>query len=816
MKRLILTVLILFCISQIYALQGAKYLIITPDNFVQAVQPLADWKTKKGVKVMVVPLSVTGNSVTQIKSYIVNAYDNWDIRPEYILLAGFGTVLPASGTSDDYYADITGSYQIELSIGRLPCTTIDQCNMLVAKILGYERAPYISDTLWFRKGTTIIREDNPPDAYYQSDCRYIRNLMFLNGFVQTDSFISTAGNNSNDVMNAINDGRSYVIFRGTSVTNWWSPFNAVNPSNLNNGFELPVVISGSCATMSLNTSGYQADRFLIAGTAQNPKGAVAYFGTTNVGSSVSLPRGIVSKGFFKAIFEENILTLGNVTKRAKYILDSISPNPTRYQEWNLLGDPELHLWTGTPRPLTVLHDTTVNTIPQTFTVNVMRAGFPVPNALVCIMRDTTIYQYNNTDNFGNVSFNIFPHTAGTMSVTVTAQNCIPYERNISIRPGNLAHDVGIVSIIEPVGTITLGISITPKVIVKNFGNNIDTFPVTFLIDDIYNQTVSSVVLNPNDTARISFPSWVSVLGNHTVRVFTALANDEWRGNDSAFRTINVVVPNDVGVDSILSPDTIQQLNVLLTPKVRIKNYGSTLQSNFNVTCSIIGANGEIRYTDIQTISALAPDDTIRINFANWTPTIAELCSVKVRTNLVNDQNPANDCKTRITNIINSVQIVIGTGTINSRNGPLNRYYNYSSHEVIYLQPEINIPGNITSIAYYKDNGSDVNPIENVVIYMKHTTSTILGSGTYSLTGYTEVFNGSFTNNATEGWMGVPLSAPFEYNNMDNLQILILKGYQVWIGTDMCPYWRYTTTPTYQCRQAYSQSGQPTSLTQWQF
>ena len=590
MKRLVFIILTLLCVSGILA-NGAKYLIIAPDSFVQALQPLADWKTRKGVLAKIVPLSVTGNTAAQIKSYIVNAYHNWEIRPEYILLAGFGTVLPTSGVSDDYYADITGNYQIELSIGRLPCTTVNKCNMLVAKILGYERTPYLIDSLWFRKGTTIVLEDNPPDAYYQADCRYIRNLMLSHGFIQTDSFISIAGNTSTDVMNAINDGRTYVVFRGSCVVNWWSPFDQVNPSYLTNGFKLPVVISGSCATVSLTTIGYQADRFLLAGTAQNPKGAIAYFGTTVSAHNISLPRGLVARGFFDALFTENKFKLGDATKRAKFILDSILHVQTRYNEWNLLGDPELNLWSMKPKQLTVVHDTTLNTLPQIFTVNVRQAGLPVSNALVCIMQDTTIYQYSNTNSSGNVSFNIFPHSAGTMSITVTAQNCIPYERNITIRPTNLAHDIGILSIIEPIGTIISGV-IIPKVIVKNFGNNTDTFPVTFSIDDIYYQTVSSVALNPGDTTTISFLSWLATLGVHTIRAFTALANDEWRGNDTVTETINVIAHNFVAEgfnDSTFPPTGWQNVIVQGT-----HNWQRVITGT-NPNCTPYEGNGMITY-----------------------------------------------------------------------------------------------------------------------------------------------------------------------------------------------------------------------------
>ncbi|MCX8014702.1 MAG: C25 family cysteine peptidase, partial [candidate division WOR-3 bacterium] len=305
MKKISLFVSLILS-GMIFAQTGAKLIIICPDSYVSSVQPLADWKIKKGIKTIIAPLSVTGSSASQIKNYIVNAFNTWQIRPQYVLLVGNSSLVPASGSSDDYYANMDASYRIELSVGRLYCTSVTQCDAQVAKILGYERNPFIEDSTWFRKGTTIVREDNPPDPYYQSDCRYIRNIWGNAGYMVTDSFISTQGHNSTNVMNAINDGRTFVVYRGQAVSNWWSPFNNVDPNLTTNGYKLPVVISGTCASMSLSSTGYQGDRFVTAGTAQNPKGAIAYFGTTNTGSAISLYRSAVPRGFFRAIFEEKI------------------------------------------------------------------------------------------------------------------------------------------------------------------------------------------------------------------------------------------------------------------------------------------------------------------------------------------------------------------------------------------------------------------------------------------------------------------------------------------------------------------------------
>ncbi|HNX01047.1 MAG TPA: M14 family zinc carboxypeptidase, partial [Candidatus Cloacimonadota bacterium] len=156
-------------------------------------------------------------------------------------------------------------------------------------------------------------------------------------------------------------------------------------------------------------------------------------------------------------------------------------------------------------------------------------------------------------------------------------------------------------------------------------------------------------------------------------------------------------------------------------------------------------------------------------------------------------------------------ITIGTGT-STQNYPMDRYYNYSTYESIFLQSEIGIAGSINKIAFYKSSGSDINAITSVTIYMMHTTSTTLATGTYSLTGYTQVYSGSFTNNATSGWMEITLNTPFTYNNTNNLQVLVVKGNQTYLNSGY-PAWTYTSTSSnYRTRMNHNDTAAPTSLT----
>lgn len=155
------------------------------------------------------------------------------------------------------------------------------------------------------------------------------------------------------------------------------------------------------------------------------------------------------------------------------------------------------------------------------------------------------------------------------------------------------------------------------------------------------------------------------------------------------------------------------------------------------------------------------------------------------------------------------EITIGSATT-TQSYPIDRYYNYSTHESIYLASEIGRAGNITKMAYYKGSGTDVNAIQSVTIYMKNSSDATLATGTYSTSGYTQVYSGSFPNTASSGWMEITLGTPFAYNGTSNLAILIVKGNQAWIN--VYPMWRYSTSSTTRARRSSSDTAQPTSLT----
>ena len=114
---------------------------------------------------------------------------------------------------------------------------------------------------------------------------------------------------------------------------------------------------------------------------------------------------------------------------------------------------------------------------------------------------------------------------------------------------------------------------------------------------------------------------------------------------------------DVGVDSILSPINsfiMRPVGAGFHSQAIIKNYSNATQRNIPVICSIVGQSSILRYENIKYIDSLLVDSSKIISFDLFIPTIAELCTVKIRTHLTGDENTLNDQKTRLTLMLTAI------------------------------------------------------------------------------------------------------------------------------------------------------------------
>ena len=207
-----------------------------------------------------------------------------------------------------------------------------------------------------------------------------------------------------------------------------------------------IIVSLACDVNGMDDPyGYDciAEHFVI----YNPNQAgVAYTGNTRSGlyyqgdAYRQYLSGKLDYWWWRSLFSLDKYILGETLVESKHHFgtDPWNPNAGRHCVWefNLLGDPAMPIWTDTPLSLDVTHPDTLPIGSSVFTVHVESSGAPVENAYVCLWKGDEAYLRDYTDVNGDVSFTPSPSTVGTMDVTVTKHNYLPYEGEATVVGGN--------------------------------------------------------------------------------------------------------------------------------------------------------------------------------------------------------------------------------------------------------------------------------------------------------------------------------------------------------------------------------------------
>ena len=253
--------------------------IITPQKFSSAVQPLVTHKNDHGIDTILVTIEeiydatyfpVEGRDCAEeIKYFIKNAFDEWGIK--YVLLVGgrSGGILEekwhvpvryshlddggeASYLTDLYYADLYDSegdfsswdsngngifaewvgmnkdildMYPEVYVGRLPCRVTFEVKTVIDKIITYENEAYGND--WVKKFVGVAGDTypSPSDPYYEGELatqgsyNYLEPLGFESSFLWTSNGRFTG---KQDVINEVTAGCGFLHFSGHGNPNVWS------------------------------------------------------------------------------------------------------------------------------------------------------------------------------------------------------------------------------------------------------------------------------------------------------------------------------------------------------------------------------------------------------------------------------------------------------------------------------------------------------------------------------------------------------------------------------------------------------------------
>jgi hypothetical protein len=99
---------------------------------------------------------------------------------------------------------------------------------------------------------------------------------------------------------------------------------------------------------------------------------------------------------------------------------------------NLLGDPETRIWTDEPQVMVASFDGAVPRGPQTVVVEVTSGGAPIEGARVCLSNEIDVFVVGESDYQGCAHILIQPASEGTLDLTVTKQNFLPFMGEIEV------------------------------------------------------------------------------------------------------------------------------------------------------------------------------------------------------------------------------------------------------------------------------------------------------------------------------------------------------------------------------------------------
>jgi hypothetical protein len=402
------------------------------------VNAFVNWKRQKGFEITATNTQML-NSNNAIKNYIQNAYDNWENPPEYVILIGGGqgsfSIPPFNAhpnTAGDHpYSLLDGNDNIsDVFVGRFPIYSQEHLLTMWTKIRNYEKDPFIGNMNWYSHALLV----GSPTGWGISTLftmKYAKELMLLYNpnFNFSEVYYSPIGT---QITNALNQGTFLFNYRGYYAFDYsWSS----SDGNIANGLMLPNCFFLTCNTLNynINQTSSETERFVVLGSAIQPKGGVSAIGVNTLESKTAY-NNLLSGAFTYGIYNEGIRTMGETLVRGKIFLHQtfgiVHPtHPPQFSHWvNLMGDPSMDIWVDKPKMMNVSYDEVLPLGANYLEVTVTNEfNQSVENAWVTLRQgDDDIFVTGYTGPDGTITHLFDPNNSGEVTITVTKPDHLPH------------------------------------------------------------------------------------------------------------------------------------------------------------------------------------------------------------------------------------------------------------------------------------------------------------------------------------------------------------------------------------------------------
>ena len=448
-----------------YMETGAKYefvtdrgemLVISPDQYVEAMQPFVDWKNQSGRPTTIVSLSeVGGNNDNQIKNYINEIYTNPERNLEYVLLVGdYSDLTPHSmsgGRSDNWFGQLEGNDNyLEVLTGRFSVQSLTDVATHIEKVLYYER-DMPEGLTWVNQGIGIGANEGAGQGHNGGEADYVHinyirdTLMHYTYENVTQQYSGVGGGTSASAISAdFNAGKSICNYCNHGSQTSWAVANYSN-SHVNalvNDDKWPYIWSVACNNGEFNGTCF-GEAWLRATnkTTGRPTGAVG-----GMFSWISQPWVPPMTGQDEMV---NILTEwkhndqychtfgGASLNGSMYILDMHpSDQGATHNTWILFGDPSLMVRTDNPVSMNLsLSPAALMLGMSTLEISAENTAYGIATLMMNgeVIASSEIHDGTATLNFSPLS------DVGTATLTVIGYNKVTEVIPVEILPAEGAY-----------------------------------------------------------------------------------------------------------------------------------------------------------------------------------------------------------------------------------------------------------------------------------------------------------------------------------------------------------------------------------------
>ncbi|MBT3233468.1 MAG: T9SS type A sorting domain-containing protein [Calditrichaeota bacterium] len=394
---------------------------IDQDEAESHVNQLADWKRACGHHVEIV--WGESNSNTIYDEHIIPAYREWNPPLEYVCLIGPFNNPDVLNGHDLKYGLIDGGgndHIPEVAVCRLGASNAERVEVVINRVLGYQKDPYIQNMDWFGRAGSVCERVGRFTPAVTHTVRWIAEAERRAGFNNISHFYypDDNGSSSRVIDNFISSPGNIIFVRGPSMPSSF-PSNSVYP--------LYIPIGGGHTSGALN-------RMWNVGSPNQLQGPSFLTGTQHNPNTLSC--NVLMGTMARGILLEN-LPVGWAAGYGMAMLDYNGAGGFDgfVREFQMYGEPGQKAWLGRPHRLEVSHMDRWSRNQERFDVYVENADInePLENAMVTLTQPGELLSWGYTNEDGECSLPIDEGLRGDITLTVTEDGFIPYYQSIDDR-----------------------------------------------------------------------------------------------------------------------------------------------------------------------------------------------------------------------------------------------------------------------------------------------------------------------------------------------------------------------------------------------